>query len=321
MTLTNRLLGIALLLSLLLAVEGIAAGKEKKGIEKHAENLLKQMESVLGLGEERGWHAFDRLASQDSDRSEWSRVARADLDIVLDKPDDVKSGAKAVIGKHAKHADKENLTTFPGPRGRWFRVRPVSSGDFSNLCSELSKLEVTRYRNDVPLDTSKRSAPNQDTLKNKNKEIIAEDIAKEIASCQKSRTKANLLFVFNTQMRGVQRVLKHTFSPEVLSPSNDEGAASEDIQKKFQFKDYYLVSPDVWENSRESKKSLEALKTFGGESKRGQTVKALPSMRCNPVTGELTFFLKEGTTTKEGWDELLKVFVEQIFSSRSNRPR
>ena len=93
MTLTNRLLGIALLLSLLLAVEGIAAGKEKKGIEKHAENLLKQMESVLGLGEERGWHAFDRLASQDSDRSEWRRGARADLDIVLDKPDDVKSKA------------------------------------------------------------------------------------------------------------------------------------------------------------------------------------------------------------------------------------
>ena len=312
MTLTNRLLGIALLLSLLLAVEGIAAGKEKKETKKYAEDLLEQVESVLG--EERVWSAFDRLVSQDSDRPGWSRVARADLDIVLDKPDDVKSEAKAVIGKHAKHADKENLTTFPGPRGRWFRVRPVSSGDFSNLCSELSELEVTRYRNDVPLDTSKRSAPNQDTLKNKNKEIVAEDIAKEIASCQKSRTKANLLFVFNTQVRGVQRVLEFTFSP------SDRGTASEAIQIE-DFEDYYRVSPDVWENSEESKKSLEALKTFGGESKSGRTVKALPSMRCNPVTGELTFFLKEGTTTKEGWDELLKVFVEQIFSSRSNRPR
>lgn len=312
MTLTNRFLGIALLLSLLLAVEGIAAGKEKKETKKYAEDLLEQVESVLG--EERVWSAFDRLVSQDSDRPGWSRVARADLDIVLDKPDVVKSRAKAVIGKHAKHADKENLTTFPGPRGRWFRVRPVSSGDFSNLCSELSELEVTRYRNDVPLDTSKRSAPNQDTLKNKNKEIIAEDIAKEIASCQKSRTKANLLFVFNTQVRGIQRVLEFTFSP------SDGGTASEAIQIE-DFEDYYRVSPDVWENSRESKKSLEALKAFGGESKRGQTVKALPSMRCNPVTGELTFFLKEGTTTKEGWDELLKVFVEQIFSSRSNRPR
>lgn len=318
MTLANRFLGIALLLSLLLAVEGIAAGKEKKETKKYAEDLLEQVESTLG-GQE-VWHAFDRLTSQDSDRPEWSRVARADLDIVLDKPDDVKSGVKAVIGKHAKHADKENLTTFPGPRGRWFRVRPVSSGDFSNLCSELSKLEVTRYRNDVPLGTSKRSAPNQDTLKNKNKETIAEDIAKEIASCQKSRTKANLLFVFNTQVKGIQRVLKFTFSP------SDGGTASQAAQvENFEyfdnFEDYYRVSPDVWENSRESKKSLEALKTFGGESKRGQTVKALPSMRCNPVTGELTFFLKEGTTTKEGWDELLKVFVEQIFSSRSNRPR
>ena len=313
MMLTNRLLGIALLLSLLLAVEGIAAGKEKKEIiKKHAEDLLEQVESVLG--EERVWSAFDRLVSQDSDRPGWSRVARADLDIVLDKPDDVKSGAKAVIGKHAKHADKENLTTFPGPRGRWFRVRPVSSGDFSNLCSELSKLEVTRYRNDVPLDTSKRSAPNQDTLKNKNKEIVAEDIAKEIASCQKSRTKANLLFVFNTQVRGIQRVLEFTFSP------SDGGTASEAIQIE-DFEDYYRVSADVRNSSEESKKSLEALKTFGEKSKREQTVKSLPSMRWNSITGELTFFLKEGTTTKEGWDELLELFVEQIFQSRSNRPR
>ena len=122
MTLTNRLLGIALLLSLLL---------EKKETKKYAEDLLEQVESVLG--EERVWSAFDRLVSQDSDRPGWSRVASADLDIVLDKPDDVKSRAKAVIGKHAKHADKENLTTFPGPRGRWFLVRHVSYGDFSNL--------------------------------------------------------------------------------------------------------------------------------------------------------------------------------------------
>lgn len=311
MTLTNRLLGIALLLSLLLAVEGIAAGKEKKGIEKHAENLLKQVESVLGLGEERGWHAFDRLASQDSDRSEWRRGARADLDIVLDKPDDVKQRVKSVIEGCVKYTDRKSrksLTTFPRPKERCFRVRPVPSEDFSKLLSDLSKLEVTRYRNDVPLNMSN---------KNKNKEIVAKDIAKEIASCQKSRTKTNLLFVFSTQVRGIQRVLKFTFSP------SDGGTASQAAQNENfdYFEDYYRVSPDVRNSSEESKKSLEALKTFGEKSKREQTVKSLPSMRWNSITGELTFFLKEGTTTKEGWDELLELFVEQIFQSRSNRPR
>lgn len=323
MTLTNKLLRIALLLSLLLAVEGIAAKRENIE-EKHAKNLLKEVERVLGG--EKVWSAFDSLVSQDSDSSEWKEVARANLDIVVDKPEDIWAKVKEAFegvakGKLSGPFSREEPYKFGSSNKdimdiQWFRVRPVSSKDLKNLQaklqSALSELEKSRGQ-DVLLDTTKRSAQVRDTLK--------KNVEKDIASCLEPRTKLPFVFIFNTQVKGIQRVLKHTFSPEDLYLWSDEGAASEDIQKKFQFEDYYRVSPDVWENSEESKKSLEALKTFGGESKSGRTVKALPSMRCNPVTGELTFFLKEGTTTKEGWDELLKVFVEQIFSSRSNRPR
>ena len=93
MTLTNRLLGIALLLSLLLAVEGIAAGKEKKETKKYAEDLLEQVESVLG--EERVWSAFDRLVSQDSYRTGWKKVIRADL--VLVTPEDIWNEVKGAF--------------------------------------------------------------------------------------------------------------------------------------------------------------------------------------------------------------------------------
>ena len=299
MTLTNRLLRIALLLSLLLAVEGIAAGKEKKETKKYAENLLEQVESVLG--EERVWSAFDRLVSQDSDMPEGLEVVRADL--VLVKPEDIWDKVKDTVKKVARRG-------WSGPFSReesdviglwdiqWFHVRPVSSEDLPNLRVELqsalSELEKSRGQ-DVPLYTTQQSDQVRDTLK--------KNIEKKIESCLEQRTTLPFFFIFNTRKKGVQRVLKYTFSPEDFSPWGDEGAASKDIQKKFQFKDYYRVSSDVWRTSEESKNNLKHLKELLKEPKgwpKGPS-RPYPSlwMQWNAETGEFTLFRKKKKEEKE----------------------
>ena len=325
MTLTNKLLGIALLLSLLLAVEGIAAKRENIE-EKHAKNLLKEVERVLGG--EKVWSAFDSLVSQDSDSSEWKEVARAN--IVVDKPEDIWAKVKEAFegvakGKLSGPFSREEPYKFGSSNKdimdiQWFRVRPVSSEDLynlqtklrANLQSALSKLEKSR-RQDVLLDTTKRSTQVRDTLK--------KNVEKDIASCLEPRTKLPFVFIFNTQVKGIQRVLKHTFSPEDLYLWSDEGAASEDIQKKIQFEDYYRVSPDVWESSKVSKESLKTLNILlkGPENEKELSYSW---MQWNAATGELTFFRKkkkkerETTTPKDETKELIKLlekFVTQTF--------
>ena len=293
MTLTNRLLGIALLLSLLLAVEGIAAGKEKKETKKYAEDLLKQVESVLG--EERVWSAFDRLVSQDSYRTGWKKVIRADL--VLVTPEDiwneVKGAFKGVADRGWSGPFSRVGSNVNGPWDiQWFHVRPVSSKEVSDLRVELQSAlsKLKSKEQDVPLYTTQQSAQVRDTLK-KN---LKKNIEKEIESCLEQRTELPFVFIFNTRKKEVQRVLKYTFSPEALSPSSDEGAASEDIQKKFQFEDYYRVSPDVWKTSDLSKNILKTLEDLLNPSKEWQEGLPYPYpnlwMRWNPATGEFTLF-------------------------------